>query len=286
MTLDRDALVLCAGTLPAVSLRERVEAAAEGGFSGVSIFIDDYRRARAEGWSDTDLRRLLGDTGVQVAELDALLRWIPGLALAGDANAEGAAFFRHGEEDFYAVADALGARSLNVVLYSDATLERERIVEAFAGLCDRAAAHDLLVHLEFLPWTQISDVGTALEIVERAGRPNGGLMLDSWHHFRSGLQNEDLQRVPGERILAVQLSDAPREPEPDPVEETLRRRLIPGEGDIGLIEILRILDALEAPAPIGVEIFSETLATKPAKEVARLAGDAVRRLRIRARGRR
>ena len=37
----------------------------------------------------------------------------------------------------------------------------EVLVERFAALCDRAAEHDLLVALEFMPWTGIPNVATA-----------------------------------------------------------------------------------------------------------------------------
>jgi sugar phosphate isomerase/epimerase len=168
-------------------------------------------------------------------------------------------------------------------LVTDTAPPFPEIAEAFAGVCDRAAEHGLVVHLEFLPWTPIRDLKAALEIVEMADRPNGGVMLDSWHHFRSGADDELLRRLPGTRILGVQLNDAPREPEPDLIAETTRRRLLPGEGDIDLVGLVRILDEIGSRAPIGVEVFSEKLFALPAREVARRAGDAVREILRRAR---
>ena len=274
--LGPDDLVLCAGTVSQAPFAERVAAAAEGGFRGISLFLSDYDQARADGLSDADMRAMLGDHGLEVSELDPLMNWLPGAELGSSANPQGEAFFRHGESDFHAAAEALGARSLNAVLVTDTAPPFPEIAEAFAGVCDRAAEHGLVVHLEFLPWTPIRDVAAALEIVEMAGRPNGGVMIDSWHHFRSGTDNEVLRRVPGARILGVQLNDAPREPEPDVIAETTRRRLLPGEGDIDLVELVRILDKAGSRAPIGVEVFSEKLFALPAREVARRAGEAVR----------
>jgi sugar phosphate isomerase/epimerase len=268
-------LVLCAACAPAAGFAERAAAAAAAGFAGLSLFPTDYERARGEGLSDADLRRILSDHALSVAELDPLLRWMPETGLAGDATEEGAAFFRHGEDDFYRMADALGARSLNAVLYAGEGLPESAVTDAFAGLCERAAGHGLLVHLEFLPWTQVRDVEVALRIAERAGQPNGGVMLDTWHHFRSGVGNEAL-RAAAPRVFSVQISDAPAEAEPDPVAETLHRRLLPGEGAIDLRAILRVLREAGSPAPIGVEVFSDELATLPAALAARRAGDAAR----------
>ena len=281
--LGPDDLILCSGTVPGASIRERVQAAEQGGFRAVSLFLDDYRRAGAEGWSDTDLRHLLDDSGLVVAELDPLMNWIPGLESGGNVDAQGEAFLGYREEDFYAAANALGARSLNVVLISDRAPAPEEIAEAFGSLCDRAAEHGLLVHLEFLPWTQIPSCASALEIVERADRPNGGLMFDTWHHFRSGADDAKLRDVPARRILSIQLNDAPREAEANLVDETLHRRLLPGEGDIDLVGILRTFHELGVTAPVGVEVFSDELAAQPPLEVARKAGRAVRELLKRAR---
>ena len=108
--LGPEDLVLCAGTLATASFRERAEAAAAAGFAGVSLFVTDHLRARAEGLSDADLRAILGDSGIAVAEVDPLLRWVPEAELGAEANAQGAAFFAHGEEDFYATAAAATGR--------------------------------------------------------------------------------------------------------------------------------------------------------------------------------
>jgi sugar phosphate isomerase/epimerase len=268
-------LVLCAGSAPASGFVERARAAAAAGFRGLSLFADDYRRARAEGLSDLDLRAVLRDHGLAVAELDPLLSWRPRQDGPGGLRAEGRAFQAHGEDDFYAIADALGgARALNAVL-ADPPPDLAGVADAFAALCDRALRHGLLVTLEFLPWTAIGDVATAARLVEQAGRPNGGIMLDAWHHARSGAP---LAAIPAARVAGIQLSDAPARPESDPIDETLHRRLLPGAGDVDLVALLRHLAAGGCAAPIGVEVFSDALAALPVEELARRAAVAARRV--------
>ena len=283
MSLGPSDLVLCAGTVPQAGFVERCAVAAEAGFSGVSVFLDDLKRARMEGSSDADLVAVLRDHGLAVAELDPLLNWMPGTELGGDASAEGQGFFGYREADFYAAADLLGARSINAVLYAEEEQPRDAIAEAFAGVCDRAREHGLLVHLEFLPWTQVRDLPSALAIVAAAGRANGGVLLDAWHHFRGGVTNEAIEPA-AERVLAIQLDDAPARAEADPVGETMLRRLLPGAGDIDLVEIVRRLDAGGCRAPVGVEVFSSELQKLPAAEAARRAADATRAVLAEARG--
>jgi len=268
-------LVLCGGTLRAADLVGLCEAARAGGFQGVSPWPEQVERARAAGHGDAELRARLTDAGLEIAELDPLLRWLPGEDVPpGFAD----------EATFYALADALGARTLNVAQGFGATLDRDRAAEAFAGVCDRAAEHGLLVTLEYLPWSGIPDAATALGVVELAGRRNGALMVDAWHTFRGPTDAAQLRALPGARIGGVQLCDAPAAAWSDPVAETLADRRLPGEGDAPLVEWIRVLDAAGLAAPLGVEVFSDALAALPPREVGRRCGEAARAVRARARG--
>jgi len=270
MTLGPEDLVLCAGTLAKASFRERVDAAVAGGYRGLSLFPSDVRRARAEGLDDATMRGLLEENGLGVAELDPLMSWLPGVD-------PGAGPFATTENECYEIARSIGGRGINCVVFSPEPIEQDVVVESFAALCDRAAEHGLLIHLEFMPWTQIATVLDALTIVEAADRPNGGIMLDTWHHFRGPLTNATLaERVPIEKILAVQLNDAPAQAEENVVEETLNRRRVPGDGDIDLPEVLRILRDGGSPAPLGIEVFCEDLFALPPGEAATRCADGVR----------
>ena len=272
--MDQDTLILCRGTIAAAPFRERVEAAARAGFGGISLFGCDYREARHSGLSDADLRNLLEDHGLEIAELDPLLRWIPGQPGADKGPAD--------EAEFFAITAALGARSLNVALAAPGEVPMDTLVEAFAGVCDRANEHGLLAHLEFLPWSCIRDLPTAASIVRRAGKANGGIMFDTWHHARSGLPDSCLDEIDCSSVIAIQINDAPAQSESNVVAETMHRRRIPGEGDIALADVIGRLRRGGCTAPIGVEVFSDELANLPFDEVARRCADATRSVLKRA----
>lgn len=263
-------LVLCAGTLRAASFRELCEAGAAGGFDAITLYPQHVRRAHAEGHSDADLRAMLADTGLAVADLDPLLNWLPG----ENAPPE----FTGTEDEFYAIADALGARSLNVAQGFGRSVDLDRAAEALAGVCDRAREHGLLITLEWLPWSGIPDAATAHEIVRRAGRENATLMFDSWHSFRGPTDDAQILALPGEKIGSVQINDAPAEPVGDLLTETTTARLLPGEGDIPIVHWLSLLARIGSRAPIGVEVFSAELDALPPKEVGLRCGDAARRV--------
>jgi sugar phosphate isomerase/epimerase len=267
--LGPDDLVLCSGTLRNASLQEKCAAAVAGGFRALTLWTSDVSRARDDGFALADVKTLIEDHGLVVADLDALLRWLPGEEVPpGFAS----------EEEFYAIADGVGGRSLNVAQGFGAVVDVDRAAEALAGVCDRAAARGLLVTLEYLPWSGIPDVATARKIVERAGRPNATLMIDTWHTFRGPSDDAQLAALPGALVGSVQLNDAPAEAGADLVAETLAARLVPGEGDIPLVRWLRLLDAIGSRAPLGVEVFSEALDKLPPIEVGRRCGEAARAL--------
>ena len=271
--LTSEDLVLCAGSALQTPFTERLRLAAASGFAGLSMWESDYLGARAEGYSDADLRGALADHGIEIAELDALTRWLPG---DDDAiRSDWATGFE--EKDFYAVADAIGARSINVVdLGALRTISVEAAAEAFAGVCDRAREHGLLVHLEFLPWSNIPDIETAWDIVREAGRDNGGVLLDTWHLLRSGGTPESLLEMPRDRVYAIQVSDAPAVAESNLMEETMARRLLPGEGAARVREVLNVLSDGGCTAPVGVEVFSSALAALPADQAIERVATATR----------
>lgn len=276
--LGRDDLVLCSGTLPrGTAFGERLAAASTAGFAGVSLWGRDYQAARDEGLTDADLRVMLADHGLQVAELDPAWWWLPGAAdIHIPPEVDPLDVFRFAEPELFAVADALGARSLNAVDVFGGDWTLEQAAEAFAGLCVRAAEHGLLVHVEWLSWSRIPDLASALALVDMAGAPNGGINVDAWHFTRAGIEVDELRKVPGEQVLAVQLDDGPAQPEADLMHATLHDRALPGDGEFALGEIIGALDEIGVDAPIGVEVFSDALHELGAAGAARRAAESTR----------
>src|SRR5262249_33800513 len=159
-------------------------------------------------------------------------------------------------EFFLDLACALGAPRVLCADGFGARAERAAIVECFARLCEAAGARGLGVALEAIPWSVVPDARAAWEIVRAGGCANAGLCLHCWHFFRGGAALAQFSDLPGERVLSLQLSDAPATPQADLPQESLRARLLPGDGAIDLVAFLRALDAIGCRAPLGAEVFS------------------------------
>ena len=245
---------------------ERVRAAAEAGFAAMGLYIGEYQRLRAEGARDADLRSVLDHYGMPLVEIEALRGW-------SATGADRAAYLQT-ERSVFAMSDALGPGH-HVQVIGPYTGTLDGAAEAFAGVCDRAAEHGLAAAIEFLPeMSNIPDAATAMQIVTRAGRANGGICLDCWHHFRGANDDDMLRAIPAERIFTVQFDDGPRQRvDPDYYTDCTRHRDVPGEGEFDLTGFLGLLDELGVRLPLSVEVISTDLLQRPAAEVAgRLAG--------------
>ena len=113
------------------------------------------------------LATILDDHGVELAEIEFLFEWS-----AGADEPERVANARQLQDKAWAMADAFGPRVVSVgeLAGAEGLPPFDVLVERFAALCDRAAEHDLLVALEFMPWTGIPDVASAAALVEASER--------------------------------------------------------------------------------------------------------------------
>lgn len=274
--------MLCSGTLPRdVSFRDRVDAAVAAGFAGISMWGRDYTRARHDGHSDAEIRALLDDAGLAVAEVDPAWWWLPGAAETGASIPErydAQDVFGFAPDELFRIAEVIGARSVNAVDVFGGDWDLDDAVSACAELCAQAAEHGLIVHVEFLPWSKIPDLATAAHIARSVARADCGILVDSWHFTRSNGDLDELRALPGALVKGVQLNDGPLAPEADLVEATLHDRRLPGDGEFDLTSLVSVLDAIGADAPYGVEVFSDELHALSPADAAQRAALATRRV--------
>lgn len=267
-------LILSSQTINARSFAERVAVAAASGCAGIGLRWRDYEAARAEGASDADLRAVLADHGVEVGEYEVLRDWA-----YDDERAERG---REAEERVWRMADALGGRHV-ITIAERLPGPLEQMAERLAGLASRAAAHGITVAVEFLPWTEIPDATTAWEIVRLSNAPNAGVLVDSWHLYRGTGDEGEVRAVPPDRIVALHIDDGDAVQVGTPLEDTLHRRRVPGEGTFPLVDYVRMLDEMGVRVPFGVEVISDELQALPAAEAARRTVGGTRRVLAEAR---
>jgi sugar phosphate isomerase/epimerase len=264
-----------AGCLARTPFRVQVAAASAAGFDSMTTWPNIWRHAqRRDSLTLADMRAMLDDRGLTFTDVDGCSDWVP-VPSAPD-RMRGPMRQRIAREEFFEVCVALGGTTVVAVHLTDAGLDLGRDIEGFAALCDDAARHGLRVALEFFPFSNVPDLGTAWRIVSEADCANGGLVVDLGHHVRSGRDDDLLALVPPGRIYTVQLADGPATAPADLVREAMYERMMPGTGEFAVARFVSLLEAMGVRAPCGPELYSPGFDERPAREV---AGQLYRALR-------
>jgi sugar phosphate isomerase/epimerase len=246
-----------------VGFVDRVRAAAGAGFDGMGLRAENYWAA---GIDDADMLAIAEQHGVRILEVEYLTGW--GTAADRD-DAQQAK-----EQTVFHMARAFGVRHLNAGLLEK--LPREEMIEAFTALCERAGS-DLTVALEFMPYSGVPDLATAWQVVQAV--PNGALIVDGWHWARAGQRAGDLDGIPADRIVSVQLCDVLEEPMQPPRAESLGHRLPPGNGYGDTVGMVRALSRHGVtPAVMAVEVISDELVARGVDVAAKVTADAARKV--------
>lgn len=258
---------LCWGTVAAATtLAELAGAAVAGGFDAISV-------TPAMGAEFPAGRHL----PMPVASVDALLGVLPGSTPVGDVAPEFRRFFEPGIDGCLRALERTGAPVLNVAHFLGGPVPIGEMVDAFGALAERFAAAGVRLTLEFIPGTGIPDLPSALAIVTGAGVTGAGVLVDTWHLDRSGGTLDDVVAAPASTLRALQLSDRRREPQ-GAAYVPMSDRLLPGDGDLPLGEIVAAVLANHPEADIEVEVFSSVLGALSATEAGERAGAATRRV--------
>ncbi len=150
----------------------------------------------------------------------------------------------------------LGTTRINTVVMDP---DLQRGMEQIGRLADMAQALDMETTLELPPTSVIGGLAAGVAALGELRRPNLRLLIDTMHFFRSGSRMEDLAALDPDLIGYVQLSDVPLvASNPDYMDEAMFGRLPPGEGELPLLEMLKVLPrdrvtSLEVPSRAWVE---------------------------------
>jgi sugar phosphate isomerase/epimerase len=230
-------LSLAAGTILDVDPADAVSVAHQSGFDAVGLWFDP------DAWSEAttrDVAERLADTGVTALDLEpVLLGWGRG----GDQG-----------ERMIEIAATLAVPFVLVASGGATSAETaDRLAEL--SLHAAATAPGVVLVLEFLPIFSVGTLAEAAGIVRTIGAANLGVLIDTLHLDRSCSRLED---AGGVALPYLQLADAgPVRPADDTGlrVEALEGRLLPGDGVLPLIDVLRAVPEV----PVSVELRSARL---------------------------
>jgi 4-hydroxyphenylpyruvate dioxygenase len=250
------ATVSLSGTLP-----DKLEAAASVGFDGVEIFENDLLTFDG---SPSEVRRIAEDLGLAITIFQPF-RDFEAMPEAGRLRNLDRA------ERKFDVMQQLGTDLILVCSNCQpaAIDDDARAAADLAEMAERAARRGLRVGYEALAWGRnVSRWRHAWKIVQQAGHPALGLIVDSFHTLSLGDDPAGIAEVPADRLFFVQLADAPLL-SMDVLSWSRHYRNFPGQGGLDVGGFLRSVLACGYQGPISLEIFNDEFRSAPARLTAR-----------------
>jgi sugar phosphate isomerase/epimerase len=243
-------------------IADRCAQAERAGFRGIGIWHADLQHI-LETRSLAEVKQLLDDHGLEHLELECLLDWFLD---PSDENRRAADATR---ELLFEAAAVLDAHHIKVANIFSRPCELPLLTERYGELCAAAAdRHGATMVYEFMPPdVNVRDVKTALAVVEGAGTANAAIAIDTWHMAKLGIEPDELRAIPGRLLGWVELSDGQWENMPDPVDETINHRALPGEGEFPIREYVAAVRDAGYDGPWGVEVLSEKLRALPIDQI-------------------
>ena len=133
----------------------------------------------------------------------------------------------------------------------------DAVIDDLRRAGDRFGEIGTRLAIEYLPWLpEVRDIESTRHVLDRAGIPGAGVLVDTWHFTHSRDTWETLEALPLEEISYVQFDDHPALVSDDLVEETLMRRVMPGEGVFELDRFAKLLRAKGFAGVVSCEILS------------------------------
>jgi len=242
--------------------RDRVQAAAAAGYSGIGLKTADLRRILAR-HSYADIAHILADHGLRHIELEVVMGWFETGPARRDSNAERLLLLE--------AAAALNARHVKCCgsfTPSDAT--PEQMHDEFQILAGQAAQAGTRMALEPIIFSNIPNLAAARAIIG-PDCPGGGLMLDIWHVNRGAATLDEIRALPPGAITCAELDDGTLIPVGDEISDTLNRRRLCGEGEFDIAGFIAAVRATGYDGPFGVEIISDAQRERSLHEAATLS---------------
>lgn len=138
----------------------------------------------------------------------------------------------------------LGALRINAICMDEDMVESGAVKDEMAELAEMALARDMGFTMEFFPPTGLNCIERALEVVDHIGKGKAQLLIDTMHFLRTGGTAEKLRALDPALIGYVQLADsAAGPPEDDYFSMAMFARMVPGEGELPLREVIAALPA-------------------------------------------
>jgi len=233
------------------SLETDVSISRQAGFNALEVWypkVEKYLTSH----SVEDLKALFSDNKIKPVALDAL----EFVGFRGDEYVN----IQKRCREMCEIAVAIGCPTIAVVPSPSPNRQItwaeivQEYVTVLLDLSDIATPYSIKLAFEFLGfgWSSVRTPRAAWEIVQKVGRENVGLVIDTAHFYAGGGLMSELEALDGKKIFALHLDDCEDTPKEAITDGT---RLFPGKGIVPMVEICSILKNIGYGGHCSIELF-------------------------------
>ncbi len=281
---------LLAGAGAAAALAPRASAAGAGLEIGMhqatlwkcdSTILEDFEAIAGAGFKHVELRqsKINGQSRYSIADVKKMLedngleplgsQHAPSLGFPDDRQPHRFDAFKRNVER----TAALGLRLSNcacVVREPKVTMDHyKQAVENYRSAAEFAKDYGIVIVIEFLKIsTFLSTLPSALWMIRQVNHPNLKVCLDPFHLWAGRGKMADLDDIGPDEVANFHIDDL----KPGKLRELLTDadRVMPGDGTLPLVEMIRKLQSTGYSGKVMLELFSPHWWGKPAEEVCRV----------------
>ena len=233
--------------MPGWPLENVLDGAAAAGFPAVGLDLFTLR-----GY-DGDVGAALAARGLVCSDVGVLPIGTPGVRSTAETLAR--------------VASVAGAPTCIAAFF--APVGHEQAVAELKESAAILAEVGTRLALEFAAYGGLTRLAAAVELCAAVGWDRCGLLVDTWHFFRTDAPWPVLRSLDREQIELVHVNDGAASATGDPVHEGRFRRLPVGAGSFPLPAFASVLDDVGYRGMLSIEVLSDEIRRAPPKAGAR-----------------
>jgi sugar phosphate isomerase/epimerase len=265
----RWSLCLNSSTIRPARPEEKIRAAAEAGFDGIELWLNDLDAYEKSGGSVEDLGRRARDSGLALPNVIGIFGAMPP---ADDDKAKAMDGIRRSMER----AARLGAKHIAAVASPDRPdIDLLWAAGRYRELIDIGRNLGVTVAIEFLGFAKgVHTLGQAALIAMEADRPEACIVADTFHMYRGGSAFGGVRLMRPEAYAIWHVNDAPAQPGQFELRDG--DRVLPGDGVLPLVALIKDLAAIGFTGPLSLEVFMRDLWQQPPADAAKRGIDKMR----------
>jgi 2-keto-myo-inositol isomerase len=255
-------LSLNSSTLGTLGVEEKVRVAAEAGYGGIELWINELDDHAKSGKPLEDLGKRIEDAGLRVPNVIGLWNCMP--AEDGQRQAALTEVRRKIEQ-----AQKVRAEHIAAICTPDRPdIDVLWAAERYREIMGIGEEYGIIPGVEFVGFFRgIRTLGQAAAIAIHSNDPRACIVADTFHLYRGGSGFKGVRLLRGAAIAVCHFNDAPAAP--PQFEQRDADRVYPGDGILPLVEFVRDLRDIGFSGWLSLELFNRDYFAKPPLDNAR-----------------